>query len=264
MRARPRKPGRGPGTDSLSNCHLLLCTTHFKSTPSYSCGECHRRKQKVRLTTTRSHRNTNLCPKCDRQIPCSHCISRKVPELCKAYSPGKPDQDVHSRLARVESVLEAAVPQLWSQSDLGFGHRSASSGVEDDTGIAEGNDNMTGVFYRGSWLGSSAVGSIASPIVLEQVRLTSKSLFYYAHRIQINHIADHRESAIDSSFTTNGRLLSFADQNAGVGGEHSAADKLNALTQDCGVSPHKVAELLQELPPKNLMNDLIDYYFNHM
>lgn len=41
--------------------------------------------------------------------------------------------------------------------------------MEDDSGIPEGNDNMTGVFYKGSWLGSSAVGSIASPLVLEQV-----------------------------------------------------------------------------------------------
>jgi len=47
--------------------------------------------------------------------------------------------------------------------------------MEDDTGIAETNDNMTGVFYKGSWLGSSAVGSIASPIVLEQVRSTSNA-----------------------------------------------------------------------------------------
>lgn len=135
--------------------------------------------------------------------------------------------------------------------------------MEDDTGIAEGNDNMTGVFYKGTWLGSSAVGSIASPIVLEQVCSTFKNLLRCAHQIQINHIVDHRESAIDSTFTTNGRLLSFA-QNPGVGGEHSAADKLNALIQDCGVSPHKIAELLQELPPKNLMSDLINYYFDHM
>jgi len=82
--------------------------------------------------------------------------------------------------------------------------------------------------------------------------------------MQINHIADHRESGIDSSFAANGRLLSVAAQTAVVSGEHSATDNLNALIQDCGVSPHKIAELLEELPPKNLMNDLIDYYFEHM
>lgn len=147
----------------------------FLAHPSYSCGECHRRKQKVKFVTGHLHRDAYLCTKCDRQIPCSHCVSRKVPELCKAYSPGKPDQDVHSRLARIESVLEAAVPQLWSQSDNSFNRGSTSPGLEDDVGIPEGNDNMTGVFYRGSWLGSSAVGSIASPIVLEQVNLISNT-----------------------------------------------------------------------------------------
>jgi hypothetical protein len=93
---------------------------------------------------------------------------------------------------------------------------------------------------------------------------TIKHPFHLAHRNQINHIADCRESAIDVNFTTNGRLLSFAGQNAGGSGEHSAADNFNALIQDCGVSPHKIAELLQELPPRNLINDLIDYYFEHM
>jgi hypothetical protein len=139
----------------------------------------------VRLATGNPYCDTNLCPKCDRQIPCSHCVSRKVPELCKAYSPGKPDQDVHSRLARIESVLEAAVPQLWSQSDHSFSCRSASPGVEDDTGIPEGNDNMTGVFYRGSWLGSSAVGSIASPIVLEQVGSSFNTRFFALSRFRL-------------------------------------------------------------------------------
>lgn len=159
-------------------CFLIRST-------SYSCGECHRRKQKVRLKVTQSYCNTDLCLKCDRQVPCSHCISRKVPELCKAYSPGKPDQDVHSRLTRIESVLEAAVPQLWSQSDHHFDPRSVSPGMEDDTGIAETNDNMTGVFYKGSWLGSSAVGSIASPIVLEQVRSTSNAWFVVLTRFRL-------------------------------------------------------------------------------
>ena len=33
-----------------------------QSTSSYSCGECHRRKQKVRLTTAQSHHNANSYP----------------------------------------------------------------------------------------------------------------------------------------------------------------------------------------------------------
>jgi hypothetical protein len=71
---------------------------------------------------------------CDRQIPCSHvrshlhlviyhvahtllqCIARKVPELCKAYTPGKTDQDLSVRLARLEHIVEHALPQYFHHS----------------------------------------------------------------------------------------------------------------------------------------------------
>jgi hypothetical protein len=44
--------------------------------------------------------------------------------------------------------------------------------------------------------------------------------------------------------------------------EPSAADNMKHLVQDCGVSPHKVAELLQELPPPRFSAALIDFYFS--
>lgn len=43
--------------------------------------------------------------------------------------------------------------------------------------------------------------------------------------------------------------------------EPSPADKLKALVQECGVPPHKLPELLQEIPPRNLSDKLIDFYF---
>jgi hypothetical protein len=46
--------------------------------------------------------------------------------------------------------------------------------------------------------------------------------------------------------------------------EPSAADNLKSLVQDCGVSPHKLSELLQELPPQRFSDVLIDYYFSQM
>ena len=44
--------------------------------------------------------------------------------------------------------------------------------------------------------------------------------------------------------------------------ETSPADNLKTLVQECGVSPHKVSELLQELPPLRTSDVLIDYYFS--
>ena len=46
--------------------------------------------------------------------------------------------------------------------------------------------------------------------------------------------------------------------------EPSAADNLKSLVQECGVSPHKISELLQELPPTRISDVLIDYYFTTM
>lgn len=46
--------------------------------------------------------------------------------------------------------------------------------------------------------------------------------------------------------------------------EPSAADNLKSLVQECGVSPHKISELLQELPPQRFSDVLIDHYFASM
>lgn len=43
--------------------------------------------------------------------------------------------------------------------------------------------------------------------------------------------------------------------------EPSAADNLKALIQDCGVAPHKITELVQELPPRRFADVLVDFYF---
>lgn len=46
--------------------------------------------------------------------------------------------------------------------------------------------------------------------------------------------------------------------------EPSAADNLKSLVQECGVSPHKISELLQELPPLRVSDVLVNYYFTSM
>lgn len=43
--------------------------------------------------------------------------------------------------------------------------------------------------------------------------------------------------------------------------ETTAADNLKNLVEECGVSPHKIAELLGELPTLRITQVLIDHYF---
>ncbi|KAJ3534760.1 hypothetical protein NM688_g7083 [Phlebia brevispora] len=196
-------------------------TKKARTRVSYSCGECHRRKQK-----------------CDRQIPCSHCIARKVPELCKAYTPGKSDQDLHARLARVEQVIATALPQYWAQGGSGFielngngeRHRSNSPSGDDDR-ASQADEEDVGVFESGRWFGASASGIVAAPAMIEKL---PPDIF-------------HSESKA---------LLGPS--------ESSPADNLKRLVQECGVSPHKISELLHELPPRQMTDKLIDFYFTHI
>ncbi|WOO82220.1 putative transcriptional regulatory protein [Vanrija pseudolonga] len=74
----------------------------------FSCVECHRRKQK-----------------CDRKEPCSQCVARRVPHLCRPFLNGVEDpnanSDVHARLATIEGMLTrlvSAIPQALSTRPL--------------------------------------------------------------------------------------------------------------------------------------------------
>ncbi|KAJ7276454.1 hypothetical protein B0H12DRAFT_23490 [Mycena haematopus] len=213
---------------SSSHRHNTLC----RGRKSFSCGECHRRKQR-----------------CDRNVPCSHCVARKVPELCKAYMPGKSDQDVNVRLARLEHIIEMALPQFippGTPADSGPIHRPM---LDDETrSLPDEQDPRNGTFQSGRWYGNSASGSIAPAAVLEQlehvVMPPDKGLGNPVNPFQT--IAPPNDSILD------------AVQN---GLEPSAADNLKTLVQECGVSPHKVAELLSELPPTRTSAALVDYYF---
>ncbi|CAK5275627.1 unnamed protein product [Mycena citricolor] len=207
---------------------------------SFSCGECHRRKQR-----------------CDRNIPCTHCVARKVPELCKPYMPGKSDQDVSARLARVERILEIALPQF---SD-GHSYRSASIEAghihhdEDSGSLPDDQDPRGGTFQSGKWYGNSASGSIAPGSVLEQLE------HVVAPAAGDQSKADGRtyDMTLPPPGPSDALLIAVQD-----GLEPSAADNLKTLVQECGVSPHKVAELLQELPPTRTSTALVDYYFRHI
>lgn len=107
------------------------------------------------------------------------CVARKVPELCKAYTPGKADQDLSVRLSRIEQIIEMALPQFcapgtpnYSSLDATISHerqRSLSVTEDDTRSQTEEQDPSGGTFQSGKWYGNSASGSVAPASVLEQV-----------------------------------------------------------------------------------------------
>jgi hypothetical protein len=135
--------------------------------------------------------------KCDRQMPCSHvcgifsymewltwplslqCVARRVPDLCKAYTPGKVDQELSIRVSRLEHIIEQAFPRLSSpetpslyshDTNMIVGHRSPSNGEDDNRSQTE--VPVGGVFQSGKWYGNGALGSVAPTSVSEQVGYT--------------------------------------------------------------------------------------------
>jgi hypothetical protein len=112
------------------------------------------------------------------------CVARKVPELCKAYTPGKNDQDFNFRLSRLEHIIETALPQFCtsesSRSSLeavisNGRQRSISPGDDDTRSQTEEQDPSGGTFQSGKWYGNSASGSVAPAPVIEQVWIHIKS-----------------------------------------------------------------------------------------
>lgn len=106
------------------------------------------------------------------------CIARKVPDLCKAYTPGKIDQDLSVRVSRLEHIIEVAFPQLCSSGTPSLysndanavgHHRSPSNGEDDNRSQTE--EPVGGVFQSGKWYGNGALGSVAPASVIEQVCL---------------------------------------------------------------------------------------------
>ncbi|KAF5344109.1 hypothetical protein D9758_008899 [Tetrapyrgos nigripes] len=180
------------------------------------------------------------------------CISRKVPELCKAYTPGKSDQDLGARIARLEHIIEQALPQFCNidSSSASRAYRSSSVTEDDVRSQHEDQDASGGIFQSGKWYGNSASGSIAPSSVLEQLQnAVPLAISMLDNSSSVRSTANGSTNAIESVAT----VL-----------EPSAADNLKTLVQECGVSPHKIPELLQELPPQRTSDVLINYYFTEI
>ncbi|KAH9482704.1 putative transcriptional regulatory protein C1F7.11c [Psilocybe cubensis] len=194
----------------------------------------------------------------------TRCVARKVPDLCKAYTPGKADQDLNARISRLEQIIEVALPQYCSpgtpgsyvldQNSFNGRHRTPSNGEDDTRSHSEEQDPSGGIFQSGRWYGNSASGSVAPASVIDQIE---------------NAAIGERESsrtshsnAINPNFPLPTTHIKAGLDVVGDDSEPSAADNLKSLVQECGVSPHKIAELLQELPIPSTSDILVDFYFS--
>lgn len=181
-----------------------------------------------------------------------------------------------------------ALPQYWSQgggsnsySDFNGNSdrlRSHSPSGDDDRG-SQADDEDVGVFESGRWFGASASGIVAAPAMLEKVRrildvrhgtdTDPSSSGQLQNMVESPSAAPEREHGHSHSHSLSIDQLPsdiFHSESKALLGpsDSSPADNLKRLVQECGVAPHKISELLHELPPRNMTDKLVDLYFTHM
>lgn len=194
---------------------------------SYSCQECHRRKQKASpardqmqcnllnvvypLVPVRSSSSMRSCTCFGQSVleqvpdkePPSQCVARKVPELCKNYQPGK-TEDFNARLSRIEQIIDQVFPQYasgeltspssprefsanlpgtngpWGSINNGSNDQlmeldrsqddQKSTASSRSSSPVPGPEPSGGMLEAGKWFGTSALGSVNSRPIIEQVR----------------------------------------------------------------------------------------------
>lgn len=220
---------------------------------------------------------------------CVQCIARKVPELCKAYTPGKADQDLNARVTRLEQIIETALPQFCTSStsissapernSAENRHRLSPIFDDDNKSQPEENEAIGETFQSGTWYGTSVSGSIAPGALIQQVIefLSRRLLPGFQFAIQIENVAGsstpfeadlHGRGHSEGDSTGNSpqpqNSRSAIISNVGHDLEQAAVDKLKWLMQECGVAASKISELLQELPDHKFSDILVDFYFSSM
>lgn len=141
-------------------------------------------------------------------------------------------------------------------------HRSLSGQEDDNRSQTEEQDPSGGTFQSGKWYGISASGSVAPASVLEQLQNAVMPTSNLKDRDTLGQ--NFRDSKVRSGAGSSSDPIvnGFKLDSSVDSFESVAADNMKSLVQECGVSPHKFSELLQELPPSRVSDVLIDYYFN--
>ena len=128
------------------------------------------------------------------------CVARKVPELCKAYTPGKADQDLNARVTRLEQIVETALPQFSSPGGLTTSernsvhsrHRTPAAYDDDSRSLPEDHEPGGGTFDNGKWYGTSVSGSIAPGALIKQASDIRGYLKFMSYQPCRSRVLQHR------------------------------------------------------------------------
>ncbi|CDO75575.1 hypothetical protein BN946_scf184858.g15 [Trametes cinnabarina] len=123
--------------------------------------------------------------------------------------------------------------------------RSMSPADDGRRSPAEDEDPSGDIFESGRWYGKSASGLVAAPAVLEQLQ----------------HMVPNQGSSNAASTTVDSDLFKPEHKPGLAPVEQTAMERLQRLIRDCGYSSERLQTMYDELPPRKLRDELIDYYF---
>ena len=193
----------------------------------FSCTECHRRKQK-----------------CNRQIPCDQCLSRKIPHLCRQFvngvdDPFKYEHDVKVRLDNLTNSINRLEYIVTNNLINQQPPSTSPQKYYKDSNVS--NDNIKpinelliledqGRLDKGRFFGSSAMSSVSEP----PIKLPPFGIQTSIEEMNYN-------KQFESNF-----------------------DKVVRLLSTSGISINSLQNLIKNLPSKQLQNSLINVYFNEI
>ncbi|KAL7425182.1 hypothetical protein Q5752_000870 [Cryptotrichosporon argae] len=193
----------------------------------FSCVECHRRKQK-----------------CDRKEPCSQCVARRVPNLCRPFLNGVEDPnsnpDVNARLSTIENLLSSMasfMPQILSR--LNIAPVDGSSSSPDVSSLAPTGDD---IFHPQSQPGDARPQVFAtkpppSGIFPGMLAAAPSGRNVYGWGLK------------------DGRVVSLDVEGS------PELEGILATLRESGVSKHHLEWLIASVPGKRMADSLVNLYF---
>ncbi|KAK8861265.1 hypothetical protein IAR55_002084 [Kwoniella newhampshirensis] len=218
---------------------------------SLSCAQCAKRKQK-----------------CNREFPCQH--SRKVPELCVPYNPqassnhhSSPDPQTLARLESIESVLSVVVRHTggitqydavrdWITSTAFQKHLASDPSTPSSPHHFLSHSTIAGPSRSAH--GDQSVSHTQDQGEVEKGGSSDEDGLARVGKGWLGEI----EGGLPETMNINDKVKMKLDIHG------TPAENLQRLITDCGVSPHKVAELVQELPPKHFADRIVDWFFSKL
>ncbi|WVQ83484.1 hypothetical protein IAT38_005625 [Cryptococcus sp. DSM 104549] len=246
-------PERKFSMDDHDNASASGSHGQKKKRVSLSCAQCAKRKQK-----------------CNREFPCQHCVARKVPELCVPYNPqantgSQPglDPQTVARLESIESVLSVVVRHTG-----GITHYDAirdwitSPPFQKHLASAPSTPSSPHHFLSNTALPGPGPSTAGTHLPTESEQGAGLERGTSSDDDGLARVGKGWLGEIDGGLPETMDFNEKIKMKLDIHG--TPAENLQRLITDCGVSPHKIAELVQELPPKHFADRIIDWFFHKL